>query len=877
MIKSSMRVLFVDDEPALLHAIRDYLSIVHSINVDVCDSAAEALTREDLFSYDCLVLDYEMPDIDGIVLLKEIRLMNEDIPIIIFTGKGHEEVAMEAINAGADFYVKKGGNPDELFAELAHFINKGVSQFRAEQSLIENENRYRAVVEDLTEFVCRMDAQGTILFANGAFLNYLNVPADKLVGNSFFSLYPDFQNDITEAVLLCDPDNSSSTVELPYKKDNDRDIWHQWTIRAIFNSKFEIQDIQAVGRDISKQHEMDLNTEVLRKLGLTLATCSSLDNALSNALSAIIEISGQKTGTVYLYDKRDGSLIHMLDKGPVHSALIRLVEDIRNDSQVVSFFDTGNPGYMSMTDMCRYEGPFLSLSFIPIRRYNELTGWFITASETRTEVPTDIRAVLEGVASQIGNVLSRIEAEESLRDALIESEERYMQLSESSPDAIAILSGRKVVHLNAAALSLFEIESAREWKDKPMNEFIESDLEPWFEGILRTSNVSQGPSTNEGFLKTRNGRRIYGELITIPIRHSGDNAVLLIIRDKTRQQMQEKALIESEKRFRDMADLLPEPLFEADEEGRLTFCNRGVHSLLDIPDGTPDMMHKASDLVSVQEQNRFKRLMRKVASDMRSCAEDFIAAGSNPLDIRNIHLSLAPIIRNGRYSGIRGVMVDITEIKRYQEELSQIIEEKDILFRELHHRVKNNLQIISSILQLQEEYVSDKAILSALHDCEQRIDSMALVHETLYKTESLVDIPFDRYLEDLTRAVTEGFATIGDIRAETEVLGIQLELDTAVTIGLMVNELMINSMKYAFVNRPSGLISISFSYDDEQYTFRYEDNGIGLPDGFDLEKISSLGIRLIRILAKQIRGTINISSVSGEGMKCTVVFPRKMR
>lgn len=202
-----------------------------------------------------------------------------------------------------------------------------------------------------------------------------------------------------------------------------------------------------------------------------------------------------------------------------------------------------------------------------------------------------------------------------------------------------------------------------------------------------------------------------------------------------------------------------------------------------------------------------------------------------------------------------------------------MIEEKDILFRELHHRVKNNMQIISSMLQLQEEYISDEAILSALHDCEQRIDSMALVHETLYRTESLADIPFDLYLENLTKAVTEGFATVRDVRTEIDVSGIRLSLDTAVTIGLIVNELMVNSMKYAFVDRPSGIIRIRLSYEEDRCVLHYMDDGIGLPDSFNIEKISSLGMRLVRILAKQIRGELKIQNDKGAGMGCTVTFP----
>jgi len=869
-----IRVLFVDDEPGMLQAIQDYLSIVHSIEVDTCSSGSDALTREDLFAFDCLIIDYEMPDIDGIVLLKEIRLMNADIPIIIFTGKGHEDVAMQAINAGADSYIKKGGNPEELFAELAHYIRKGVRRYRAERALVEKERRYRAVVEDLTEFVCRMDAERVIVFVNSAFPKSLQVPGDVLNGVTFYSLYPGHEAEIEDVILSCDPDYPSSQIELPFKGTHGKIIWHQWIIRVIFSEKFDIQEIQAVGRDVSKQRETDRQGTILRDMGLSLATCSTLESALSFSLSAAIDIGGMETGSVYLHDNITGKLTLFLDQGLYRAALNRLFEDLFRSGEDL-ILTSGNPLYLSMTDMRRYDSRFTSLAFIPIQRYDEATGWFILASDSQVEIPYEIRRPLEGVASQIGNVISRIEAEEALRDALIESEERYMQLSETSPDAIAILTGSTIVYLNPAATALFEEESTNLFLMQSFQDYLGSDLQNWFEGIMKTKARGQSPATGEGFLKTRSGKAIYGELISVPISHAGEDGILLLIRDKTSQRLQEQALIESEKRFREMADLLPEPLFEADIQGNLTFCNRGVFALLSKSDLQDVEICRVSELVSAQEQLRFSTILNKVAADLIPMAGDFIAAG-NTRDPRIIHLSIAPIIREGTFFGTRGILVDITENKRYQEKLHHMIEEKDVLFRELHHRVKNNMQIISSMLQLQEEYISDEAILSALQDCEQRIDSMALVHETLYRTESLADIPFDQYLEDLAQAVTEGFATVRDIRTKIDVGGIRLSLDTAVTIGLIVNELMVNSMKYAFVERPSGEIRIQLLCKDGSCTFRYSDDGVGLPAGFDIEKISSLGMRLVRILARQIRGQLQIDSISGAGMECTVRFPKQV-
>lgn len=872
--ETPIHVLFIDDEPGLLNAIRDYLSIVHSIGVDICNSAAEALTREDLFSFDCLIIDYEMPDIDGLTLLGEIRSMNTDIPIIMFTGRGHEDVAMHAINAGADYYVKKGGNPEELFSELAHYIRNGVSRYRAEQSLVEKERRYRAVVEDLTEYVCRMDGEGRIVFVNSAFLKSLQTPSDILSGVTFHSLYPDNQKEIEDAIAFCDPDYPSVEIQLPFYAGHGRIIWHQWIIRAIFNEKYEVLEIQAVGRDISKQREIDRQGIILKDLGLALATSSTLESALTFSLSAAIEISGMETGSIYLLDRDTDTLSLFLDQGPYRAALSRFIEGFMQETSEEPVFSTGNPYYLSMTDMRRYESRFTALAFIPIQRYEDVTGYFVLASENLIEVPYDVRRPLEGVASQIGNVVTRIEAEEALRDALIESEERYMQLSETSPDAIAILTGIKVAYLNPAAAMLFEVHSPDEFLEKPLREYFDPNLKEWFDTIIKTTERGKGPSSCEGFLKTRQNKTLYGELITVPISHAGEEAVLLIIRDKTSQRLQEQALKESEKRFREMADFLPEPLFEADVDGRLTFYNQGVIALLKRQTDSEHSLCMASDLVSADEQSRFSTLLKKVSIDLVPMAGEFVAAGNSD-NLRFIHLSLAPVIRDGNCSGTRGILIDITEIKRYQEKLHHMIEEKDVLFRELHHRVKNNMQIISSMLQLQEDYISDDAVLSALHDCEQRIDSMALVHETLYRTESLADIPFDRYVENLAQAVTEGFATVRDIRTEIDVGGTRLSLDTAVTIGLIVNELMVNSMKYAFVDRPSGIIRIRLSCEDERCILQYSDDGIGLPEGFDIEKISSLGMRLVRILAKQIRGVLTIENNPGAGMRCTVMFPKQ--
>ncbi len=184
------------------------------------------------------------------------------------------------------------------------------------------------------------------------------------------------------------------------------------------------------------------------------------------------------------------------------------------------------------------------------------------------------------------------------------------------------------------------------------------------------------------------------------------------------------------------------------------------------------------------------------------------------------------------------------------------------------------MQVISSLLQLQEEYLDDERVISALHDCEQRIASMALVHETLYRSESISDIPFDGYLENLAEEVTSSIATVRDIRTEIEVGDIRFGLDTVVTLGLIVNELMVNSMKYAFIGRGKGTIKVFMEHNEGSYVLTYMDDGIGLPADFSIDASNSLGMRLVRVLSRQLRGSVTIGGNHGSpGASFTIIFP----
>lgn len=212
------------------------------------------------------------------------------------------------------------------------------------------------------------------------------------------------------------------------------------------------------------------------------------------------------------------------------------------------------------------------------------------------------------------------------------------------------------------------------------------------------------------------------------------------------------------------------------------------------------------------------------------------------------------------------VQTELAERKRTEEQLKISLREKEILLKEVHHRVKNNLQIISSLLRLQSDYIEDEKALASFNDSQNRIRSMALLHEKLYQSKDLFRIDFAEYVRDLTDNLLRSYsASIQAIALRTHASKIWLTIDTAIPCGLIINELVSNSLKHAFPTANSeNRISIDIHASDEnQFTLVISDNGIGFPQDIDFQDTESLGLQLVCTFVEQLEGTIELDRSSG--------------
>jgi two-component sensor histidine kinase/HAMP domain-containing protein len=224
------------------------------------------------------------------------------------------------------------------------------------------------------------------------------------------------------------------------------------------------------------------------------------------------------------------------------------------------------------------------------------------------------------------------------------------------------------------------------------------------------------------------------------------------------------------------------------------------------------------------------------------------------------------------------VQVRTVELSETNERLSSSLEEKEVLLKEIHHRVKNNLQVISSLLSLQTRNIKDERDLEMFLNSQNRVKTMALIHERLYQSDDLSQVDFAHYIPTLVDSLFRTYkVSIQDIVMGVDVSDVRLGLDKAIPCGLMINELVSNALKYAFpdgrkgeINMYLGAIQIDGDVDGVELIVR--DNGVGFPEDLDFRNTKSLGMELINILVRQLHGTITLENKIGT--KFSIVFPR---
>jgi two-component sensor histidine kinase len=273
--------------------------------------------------------------------------------------------------------------------------------------------------------------------------------------------------------------------------------------------------------------------------------------------------------------------------------------------------------------------------------------------------------------------------------------------------------------------------------------------------------------------------------------------------------------------------------------------------------------------------NGLKIALARTRSNERSLAERNrqLQASEEKYRKLNQELETRVLERTGELTQVNADLArEIVERKQVEEQVKLALREKEVLLQEIHHRVKNNLQIISSLLSLQSQAVKDNQLLDILRNSQNRLRSIALIHEKLYRSHNLARVDLAEYLQELVVSLFRAYSSGRDITFKVQADSVLCGIDTAVPAGLIVNELVTNSLKHAFPEGQAGVVCLELSIDSNhsQVTLKVGDNGTGFPAGVDLHHTTSLGLQLVIMLVDQLDGTIEFDNQSGAEFKITL-------
>ena len=342
-------------------------------------------------------------------------------------------------------------------------------------------------------------------------------------------------------------------------------------------------------------------------------------------------------------------------------------------------------------------------------------------------------------------------------------------------------------------------------------------------------------------------------------------------REVTEHRRTERALRESEDKYRSLAAQIPVGVYRTTEDGRYLYANPALAAMLGAK-SVEDLMKTsaASAFADPADRDRliafWKTKTGAVSSELR-----FKTRQGRLLLVR-VRGTVIPDIKGG-IEYISGIIEDITGQKRAEEKLKTALREKEFLLKEIHHRVKNNLQVISSLLRLQSRSTESGPARELLLASQGRIRSMALVHESLYQSKDLARVDFAAYIQKLTGQLFSLYKADPErIRLRLQLGRIPLNINQAIPCGLIIHELVSNALKHAFPGDRTGRILIALSAGrDGTVRLTIRDNGVGFPPGFDYRKTNSLGMQIVIGLAGQLGGTMTPGNKAGA--EVVIAFP----
>jgi len=518
----------------------------------------------------------------------------------------------------------------------------------------------------------------------------------------------------------------------------------------------------------------------------------------------------------------------------------------------------------------------------PIRVNGAVSGTveigYLTEKPPEDEGPflKEERMLVDAVAERLGRIVERIEVEEKLR----ETEKKFNLITRNMTDGIIMLDmdlGVKYISSAVVAGSGYTQEEfksltfERQFSEESYRRLMKAVSDNLTPANLADPELSISVQLDLEFIR-KDGSTFWNNITYRLIRDEKGRpeAILGVGRDITERVNVEEKLRESEEKFRSMVETTSDWVWSVDTRGVHTYSNGAV---AELGYSTDEVIGTAAfPLMHPDDARLWRKLLAEHAAAGTGWRKETIRWLHRTGAVYYYESSGSPILdAGGAVIGFRGIDRNITERIIADEQIRSLLEEKEILLKEVHHRIKNNISAMMAILTLQADTLRDPIAVKALKDTRGRMQSMSLLYDSLYRADTIRSMPIAYYLPELLNEIVQLYHYGSAVRIDTRIENFTVGTKNLSSLGIIVNELVTNAMKYAFTGRTDGVITVSASKRDGRAAFVVEDNGIGLPEPFDIDTSTSFGLKLVRMLVRQINGAITIDR--NRGTRFTITFP----
>jgi len=855
----TIKVLHVDDDQGFLKVARQCLEMQGEIDVDIASSVNEALEKLKQEDYDVIVSDYQMPDKDGLRFLKELRENGNTIPFIVFTGKGREEVAIRALNLGADQYIDKHGDPETVYHELAHSIRVAVERKKAMEALSTERDRLETVTRNIGAGLAIISKDYRTLWAN----DVLKQIFGDVEGRICYSTYNQ-RNDICSecGVQEIFETGKAKVVHEQVGKDVDgKTIWSEITATPVKDRDGNITAVLELVVPITQRKEAEerlrywkeFNERVVDSIGGPLLIINPSDHVIISANEAALkQLKSRKEDLIgkTCYEAthhRSTPCTPPYDVCPIQE-LLKTGEPVTVEHQ---HFDEDN-------------------NRIPVE---------VTVHPVKDK---------EGKTVRIVHIAKDITEREKAEQALKESEEKYRSLVELAPDGIVAVNAEGIVtSANRSFLTLVGYDS-EEIVGKPFTELKTSRVEdiPKFQGMFESLMKGESPSPVEFLYVRRDGTSRWAEVHPSFLVKDGNLVgAQVIMRDVSERKNAEKLIQENQQKFEQLFISNPEAAVYVDPNERILNVNPHFTELFGY--SFDEIKEKFLDDLVVPEDRKKEAIMLAQKGKEGYVYYETVRKNKKG-SLIPVALSTAPIMLQGQHLGDIVLYKDITERKKAEEERREVMEKVQMMNEKLRvvggltrHDVNNKLAAVTGNVYLaRKKLPGNSEVLDYLKQIEASIEQTAQIFD-FAKAYEMLGVEELAYV-DVEKTVDEAvslFPSLKDIKVMNDCHGLTVLADSL--LRQLFYNLIDNSLKYG-----EKLSWIRVYYEEKNgghLDMIYEDNGVGIPhaakpklfdEGYTTGKGSGYGLYLVKRMVEVYGWTIQEAGTPDKGAQFTVTIPK---